>query len=159
MKIAVVSDTHLTQATQAFRNHMRKYFSDADMMFHCGDMTSMNVYDFLLNWDIRAVRGNMDDYDLSSTLPEKRIETIEGKRFGIIHGWGSPAGLEQKVLGSFPDVDAIVFGHSHSPFLKTIRGIRLFNPGSYRGGYHTPGTVGVIDITDTINFRHIEIED
>jgi uncharacterized protein len=159
MKIAVISDTHLTHATESFRGHMKKYFGDADVLIHSGDMTSMSVYEFLSHWDIRAVRGNMDDYNLSAALPEKRIENIAGKRFGIVHGWGSPAGLEQKVLGAFADVDIIIFGHSHVPLLKTFRGVQLFNPGSYRGGYSSRGTAGIIDITDKINFRHIEIED
>jgi len=158
MKIAVISDTHLAHVTAEFRRHMESLFGDADIMVHAGDMTSAVVYDYLSNWDIRAVRGNMDDHDLRASLPERRVEEIAGRRIGIIHGWGSPRGLENAVLGEFPDVDIIVFGHSHSPLNLRKGKVVLFNPGSYRGGYAQQGTVGIIEIGDDVIFRHVTVE-
>jgi uncharacterized protein len=134
-------------------------FADAEIMLHAGDMTSTSVYDFLSNWDIRAVRGNMDDHDLRAILPEQRVEVIAGKRIGVMHGSGSPAGLEDRVLSSFSDVDIVVFGHSHVPLKTTRRGVAIFNPGSYRGGYTGKGSVGIIEITDDVTFRHMVVED
>jgi hypothetical protein len=159
MKIAVISDTHLAHPTEGFRRHMKALFSDADIMIHAGDMTSSNVFDYLSNWDLRAVRGNMDDPDLGARLPERRVEEIAGRRIGIIHGWGSPQGIENAVLSAFPGVDIIVFGHSHLPLNMKKRGVVLFNPGSYRGGYSTTGTVGIIEIAGEITFRHLEVEE
>jgi hypothetical protein len=138
---------------------MRELFADVPIMLHAGDMTSSSVLDFLSNWDVRAVRGNMDDHDLRCALPEQRIESIAGRRIGLVHGWGSPAGLEDRVLDSFPDVDIVVFGHSHVPLEATMRGVALFNPGSYRGGYRGKGSVGIIEITQDVTFRHIMLED
>ena len=159
MKIAVISDTHLTHPTDNFRRHMKELFADVPIMLHAGDMTSSSVLDFLSNWGVRAVRGNMDDHDLRCALPEQRIESIAGRRIGLVHGWGSPAGLEDRVLDSFPDVDIVVFGHSHVPLEATMRGVALFNPGSYRGGYRGKGSVGIIEITQDVTFRHIMLED
>jgi hypothetical protein len=158
MKIAVISDTHLTHATENFRRHMKTLFSDADIVLHAGDITSSNVYDYLSNWDLRAVRGNMDDHDLRAALPERRIENIAGRRIGLVHGWGSPDGLEERVLDSFSDVDIVVFGHSHVPLNMTSRGVILFNPGSYRGGYAGKGSVGIIEIAQEVTFHHIAVE-
>ncbi len=158
MKIAVISDTHLTHPSETFRRHMKTFFADTQIMLHAGDMTSSAVFDYLSNWDLRAVRGNMDDHDLSSALPEQRVETIAGKRIGIIHGWGSPSGLEDRVFNRFRDVDIIVFGHSHVPLKMTKRDVILFNPGSYRGGYAGKGTVGVIEISDELKFHHLTVE-
>ena len=157
MKIAVISDTHLTHVTEAFRQHMKDFFSDAEIMLHAGDITSSNVFDYLSNWDFRAVRGNMDDYDLRAALPERRIENIAGRRIGLVHGWGSASGLEDRVLNSFPDVDIIIFGHSHVPLNITKRGVILFNPGSYRGGYAGAGSVGIIEVSDELTFHHITV--
>lgn len=158
MKIAVISDTHLTHPTDDFRRHMKALFSDVDIVLHAGDMTSSNVFEYLSNWDLRAVRGNMDDSDLAVSLPERRVEEIAGRRIGIIHGWGSPRGLEDAVFHAFPGVDIIVFGHSHVPLNTKKRGVVLFNPGSYRGGYSTTGTVGIIEVTGgDIVFRHLEV--
>ncbi len=159
MKIAVISDTHLTHPTENFRRHMREFFADADIILHAGDMTSSSVLDFLSNWDVRAVRGNMDDHDLRAALPEQRVETIAGKRIGLMHGWGSPAGLEDRVLNSFSDVDIIVFGHSHNAFKATKRGVALFNPGSYRGDYRGKGSIGTIEIGEEVTFRHMMLGD
>lgn len=159
MKIAVISDTHLEYATEGFRRHMTTLFGDVDVMIHAGDMTSSNVLDYLSGWDLRAVRGNMDDPDLQVALPQKRIEEITGRRIGIIHGWGSPRGLEDAVLRAFSDVDIIVFGHTHVPLNVIKGGIVLFNPGSYRGGYSAKGTVGVIEIGQDVTLRHIEVEE
>lgn len=158
MKIAVISDTHLTHVTADFRRHMENTFGDADIVIHAGDMTSAAVYDYLSNWDIRAVRGNMDDHDLRASLPERRVEEIAGRRIGIIHGWGSPDGLENAVLEKFKDVDIVIFGHSHMPLNLRKGNITLFNPGSYRGGYSQKGTTGIIEMGDDITFRHITVE-
>jgi hypothetical protein len=158
MKIAVISDTHLAHPSESFKRHMRTLFADADVMLHAGDMTSSSVFDYLSHWDLRAVRGNMDDLDIRQALPEQRTEVIAGKRIGIIHGWGSPAGLEDRVLDRFSDVDIVVFGHSHLPLKVMKRGVMLFNPGSYRGGYSQKGSVGVIKIAEEVTFRHLAVQ-
>ncbi len=137
---------------------MEALFSDADIILHAGDMTSTSVFDYLSNWDLRAVRGNMDDFDLGARLPESRVEEVAGRRIGIIHGWGSPQGLEDKVFRAFREVDIIVFGHSHLPLNTRKGGVILFNPGSYRGGYSTPGTVGIIEIAGEVALRHLQVE-
>lgn len=157
MKIGVLSDTHLTSVTEDFKKMLKGQFSDVDVIIHGGDMTSIAVYDYLSNWDLRAVRGNMDDYDLGALLPVKRIETIMGRRIGMIHGRGSPHTIEDVVFGEFRDVDIIVFGHSHVPANVRRAGVLMFNPGSYRGSYSHKGTVGIMEIGDEVTFRHIEI--
>ena len=86
MKIAVISDTHLAHPTEGFKRAMKALFSDVDMMLHAGDMTSSSVFDYLSNWDLRAVRGNMDDFDLGARLPESRVE--EGSSMGGVRRKG-----------------------------------------------------------------------
>lgn len=153
IRIGVISDTHLGKPTDDFKATVGRFFSGVDIIVHAGDMTSKLVYDYLSNWDLRAVAGNMDDYDLRAVAPEKRIEEVSGKRIGIIHGWGSPFGLERVVFGEFSGVDAIIFGHSHIP-LNTMRGhVHLCNPGSYRSSK----TIGMLEVGDEITFRVIEI--
>lgn len=157
MKIGVISDTHLTSVTEDFKKTLKRQFSDVEMIIHGGDMTSVAVYDFLSNWELKAVRGNMDDYDLGMILPVKRVELIMGKKIGIIHGRGSPHTIEDVVSGEFKGVDIIIFGHSHVPANVKRGGVIMFNPGSYRGSYSQKGTVGIMEIGNEITFRHIEI--
>lgn len=157
MKIGVLSDTHLTSMTEDFKKMLKRLFSDVDMIIHGGDMTSIAVYDYLSNWELRAVRGNMDDHELGTILPVKRVELIMGKKIGIIHGKGSPHTIEDVVFGEFQNIDIIIFGHSHVPANVRREGVIMFNPGSYRGSYSHKGTVGIIEIGNEISLRHIEV--
>jgi putative phosphoesterase len=158
MKIGILSDTHLTNITDDFKKTMEKTLKGVDAIIHAGDMTGVSIFDYLSNWELKAVRGNMDDFDLYNVLPEKRIESFMGKSVGIIHGSGSPMGIEDRVLGEFQDVDVIIFGHSHIPLEIKKKGILLFNPGSYRGSYSYRGTVGIMEIADGITLRHVHVE-
>ncbi len=157
-KIGVLSDTHLGRLTGDFKSVVETVFSDADIIIHAGDMTGIEVYEYLSRWDLRAVRGNMDGEGLRVILPEKRIEEIEGRKIGIIHGYGSPYSVEAYAANQFEGVDVVVFGHSHVPLHKTRENTVLFNPGSLSRPYTPPGTVGVIEISNGhMAFRHVEV--
>ena len=132
MRIGVVSDTHLLSVDDHFRRLIRLYFSDVGTIIHAGDMVDTSVSDFLSEWVLIAVTGNMDGRSVADRFPKKTIAEIGGKRIGVIHGYGSPAGLADRVRGEFLDdaVDCIVFGHTHAPLNETRDGILLFNPGS-----------------------------
>lgn len=157
VKLGIISDTHLGIISDEFSNSIKSVFKDVDVIIHSGDMTSLSVYDYLSFWDIRAVRGNMDEPELKHILPEKRVEEIEGKRIGVIHGRGSPYGLSDLVFKEFQHVDIIIFGHSHIPFYEKKGDVEMFNPGAYKAGYGQPGTVGIIEIGNTVRFRHVKI--
>lgn len=156
-KIGVLSDTHLNRVTQEFAEMLKKAFLGIDILLHAGDITSREVYDYLCNWELKAVRGNMDDFDLVEILPEKRVEEVMGRRIGIMHGRGNPHGIEDRVYGEFANVDVIIFGHSHVPLHEKKGSTILFNPGAYRASYGQRGTVGLVEIDKSITFRHIEI--
>ena len=154
MRIGILSDTHLSRLTEDFKNVVGRLFDGVDMIVHAGDMTSLEVYDYLSNWELRAVRGNMDDTSLRSILPEKRVEEISGKKVGIVHGKGPPFGIENIVFNEFKDVDVIIFGHSHVPLCKVRNNVFLFNPGSYK----TTSTMGMLEIGRDIALKHVEIK-
>ena len=157
LKIGVISDTHLDKVSDEFKNIIKMVFHDIDMIIHSGDMTSRAVYDYFSNWDLRAVRGNMDDFDLSGILPEKRVEEIGGKKIGIIHGRGSPYGLSDLVFKEFQYVDIIIFGHSHVPFHKRKGNVEMFNPGAFKGSPGQAGTIGLIEIGEEVRLTHIKV--
>jgi putative phosphoesterase len=151
MKIGVLSDTHLRTPDSDLEYILEELFGDADMILHAGDIVSSAVLERLEERGVLAVCGNMDDYEVAAAIPQARVITVERKRIGLIHGWGSKEGLAERVVarfsGDLPDV--IVFGHSHVPFWGKAQGVYLFNPGSARQDRYTgPGTVGVLKITD-----------
>ena len=151
MRIGVLSDTHLHQVSKDFRDLLDRRFFDVDVLFHAGDYTSPVVVDFLSSKNFHGVYGNMDPFAIKEVLPEKKIVEIGGFRFGLIHGWGSPRGLEERVLAQFNDVDVIVYGHSHRALNEVVQGVLLFNPGTASGfspsGVHT---IGILDCGDTV---------
>jgi predicted phosphodiesterase len=56
---------------------------------------------------------------------------VEGLRFAVVHETGEATGRERRCAQRFPDVDVLVFGHSHIPWdTTTATGLRLLNPGS-----------------------------
>ena len=156
-KIGVLSDSHLSRVTEEFRALMQTAFRDVDLIIHAGDMVSRTVYDYLCNWDLRGVMGNMDDFDLEGILPRKRIDVVEGKRIGVIHGRGAPYSVEQIVVSELGDVDVIVFGHSHVPACKRKGDLILFNPGALSNPATGKKTVGIIEIGAEINCRHVDV--
>ena len=59
-----------------------------------------------------------------------RVE-LDGVRLAVVHETGAAAGRERRCAAAYPDVDVLVFGHSHIPWDTTAApGLRLLNPGS-----------------------------
>ena len=134
MKILVISDTHIPHRAKELPERVMEELDRVDVVVHAGDFTSFNFYLELraLSPSLKAVRGNMDDSDIYDTLPEKLIFEADGFKIGLTHGFGSPFGIEKRVIKLFDseNIDLLIFGHTHRPLDKTINGLHLFNPGS-----------------------------
>lgn len=129
MLIGVLSDTH-ARSWAEISPQILEAFREVDLIIHAGDFVTKEVFDGLRQLkEVKAVRGNMDSYELWEMLPEKEVLQIEGKHIGLIHGWGSPYGIEHRVRQEFGEVDIIIYGHSHVAQNKVIDGILFFNPG------------------------------
>jgi uncharacterized protein len=105
----------------------------ADVVIHAGDWVSVDLLDAL---EARARRlvgvfGNNDGPPLRARLPEVARVELAGVRFAVVHETGAAAGRERRCARAYPDVDVLVFGHSHIPWDTTAEnGLRLLNPGS-----------------------------
>jgi uncharacterized protein len=133
MKIAVLSDTHVPYAAKELPGDVYKNLEHADAIIHAGDFQAAAVIDTLQSIaPFYGVCGNMDGGDIRQLLPVRRIIEIGGFAIGVMHGWGNPAGLEERILASFKDdrIDVLVYGHSHQAQNEQKGGILIFNPGS-----------------------------
>jgi putative phosphoesterase len=135
VKALVLSDTHIKtkEGLSVLREIIEPYLDEVDAIFHAGDSASMMVIDFLNELKpTYAVCGNMDDVQTSVYLPEKSIVDFGGFKIGITHGWGKASGIVERVFEYFygSDINAIIFGHSHQPFIGEKSGILMLNPGS-----------------------------
>ena len=103
------------------------------MVFHAGDWVDIALLDELEERSRRlvAVYGNNDHGPLRERLPEVARAEVGGVRFGVVHETGPAQGREERCARQFPDLDVLVFGHSHIPWDSTApTGLRLLNPGS-----------------------------
>jgi putative phosphoesterase len=143
MLVGVVSDTHLKRSDKRFFQLVETYFKDCDFILHAGDIVDIGIFSGV-DKKIFAVKGNMD---FGIDLPIKRIIEVEMVKIGLIHGYGAPSGIEKRVLSEFEDVDCIVFGHTHYPFVERVNNILLFNPGSaFDGRYGSNSSIGFIEV-------------
>ncbi|MFD0432887.1 metallophosphoesterase family protein [Streptomyces chartreusis] len=133
MRLLLMSDTHLPKRAKALPEPLLAELPGADVVFHAGDWVDTATLDLLESRSARlvGVYGNNDGPDLRARLPEVAYVELGGLRFGVVHETGSAQGREARCAARFPDLDVLVFGHSHIPWDTTAAtGLRLLNPGS-----------------------------
>jgi putative phosphoesterase len=160
LKIGVISDTHLTGYSERLKDLIDRHFADVEMVLHAGDLVDLAVLTMFGKRDVRAVSGNMDPASVREVLPERLTLELGGLRIGLVHGWGTPSGLEDRLLKAFDRVDCLIFGHSHQPVNRVRNGILLFNPGSATDRrFSSFNSLGILDISGEIRGEIITLLD
>ena len=151
MLLAIVSDTHLPRGARHLPDGCLERLRSADAILHAGDLIALSVLRELeaLGPPVHAVAGNVDEPDVRMALPHVRTVQAQGARIAMIHDAGAAAGRLARLRRTFPDVDAVVFGHSHIPLHEERDGFQIFNPGSptdrRRQPRHTMGMASAQD--------------
>lgn len=159
VKIGVLSDTHISGFDKNLKHVIDEYFSDVDIIFHAGDLIDLRVLEMFGDKKVRAVCGNMDNSRARQELPEQLMMDINGYKIGLIHGWGSPEGIEKKLLNKLGKLDCIVFGHTHYPVNQKIDGVYFFNPGSaVDKRFAAFRSIGILEVGSDITGRIITIK-
>jgi uncharacterized protein len=131
--LLLLADTHVPRRARDLPAEVWSALEDADLVVHAGDWVDERLLD---ECEVRANRlvgvwGNNDHGALRERLPEVARVEVEGLRLGVVHETGAATGREQRCSARFPDLDVLVFGHSHIPWDTTsATGLRLLNPGS-----------------------------
>lgn len=128
-----MSDTHLPRRAKELPAQLMAELPLADVVIHAGDWVDTATLDLLEDRSRRVlgVYGNNDGPALRARLPEVARADLGGVRFGVVHETGAAQGRERRCAERFPDLDVLVFGHSHIPWDTTApTGLRLLNPGS-----------------------------
>ncbi|MGI9536565.1 MAG: metallophosphoesterase family protein [Desulfocapsaceae bacterium] len=148
--IGVLSDTHLYELDDTFRNHAVLAFSGCEAIIHAGDLTSRDILDVFRDKEVYAVHGNMCGFKTRASLPESLEFTIEDYRFGLYHGDGIGYDIETGLISRFGEVDCIVSGHTHRPLVHKFNSVLLVNPGTFRGTgrYGSSGTYAILTIDE-----------
>jgi hypothetical protein len=132
-RLLLMADTHLPKRARALPDELWHAVDEADLVVHAGDWVDVSLLDELEDRAHRllAVFGNNDHGELRERLPEVARAHVDGLRLGVVHETGQSKGRDERMSAQYPDLDVLVFGHSHIPWDTTTgTGLRLLNPGS-----------------------------
>jgi uncharacterized protein len=137
VRLLIISDTHLPVRAKDLPAPVWDAVAQADVVVHAGDWVSVELLDALESRVAAAggrlvgVHGNNDGPALRARLPEVARVELDGLRLAVVHETGAATGRERRCAVAYPNVDVLVFGHSHIPWDTTAAtGLRLLNPGS-----------------------------
>jgi putative phosphoesterase len=152
MRLVLTTDTHLPKRARDLPAPLWAAIDEADVVLHAGDWVDEATLDAIAARSSRliACHGNNDGPGLRARLPEIAYATLAGLRVAVLHDSGPSTGRTDRMAARFPDVDLLVFGHSHIPWDTTAAsGLRLLNPGSptdrRRQPYATYMTAAITD--------------
>lgn len=154
MLVGVLADTHIPQRLKVIPQAVLGLFQGVDLILHAGDLVAPYILGELAQIaPVKAVRGNvhlMDRTMDAAQLPSVERLDLLGHGIILIHGHGSflqgswervrfwlgrdRDAVNQRIarwcLESYPEAEAIIFGHSHRVYHRCIGGVLLFNPGA-----------------------------
>ncbi len=177
MKIGVIADTHVPDALRELPPRVFEVLRGVDIILHAGDVCDLAVLEQLEPIaQVFAVAGNRDPAAVRKYLQEQQRLTFANRAIGLVHGhhawdgdlltrgrWRLNArareeALHNYVLHLWDDVNIVVFGHSHEPYMCVHRDVFLFNPGADLPSPRHPATIGLLEIgATTIKGRIIAI--
>jgi putative phosphoesterase len=157
--IAVLADTHMPKGERALPPQCVERIRAAEATIHAGDFSAASVLAELeaLCPRVHAVHGNVDDPELRRRLPETARIGLGDRSVAVVHDAGPSRGRLARLRARFPDVDAVVFGHSHLPLHEEEGGFQIFNPGSPTERRRAPRrSMGLLHPTATgLRFEHL----
>ncbi|MBD5655076.1 MAG: metallophosphoesterase family protein, partial [Candidatus Eremiobacteraeota bacterium] len=134
MRIAIISDTHLPRFNARLDDALRLVALERpEIILHCGDLTTLAATAaFERIAPVEAVAGNNDGPEIVERYGRRKIFRAGDLRIGMIHGDGERGTTLGRARAAFAGetLDAIVFGHSHIPYLERHDGVWVVNPGS-----------------------------
>jgi hypothetical protein len=155
----------------ALPDNLPAVFRGVDIILHVGDANDIATLKQLENnfTITMAVSGESDTDELKHYVEPKRVVEFAKRRLGMIHGHAyvppPPKGLIERIialfskpkphdmtplytylLSQFTNVDAIVFGHTHQPYVNTVNGVFLFNPGAAASIGGSRPSVGIMHV-------------
>ncbi len=154
-RLLLLADTHVPARARDLPAEVWAQVDRADIVVHAGDWTDADLVDRLVarvamrGAVLLGCFGNNDGPAVRARLPEVARAELEGLRVAVVHETGQAAGRERRMDAAYPDVDVLVFGHSHIPWdTVTPRGMRLVNPGSPTDRRRQPACTYAVAVAD-----------
>ncbi len=160
-KIGVISDTHGFLDAKFL-----EFFSDCDEVWHAGDIGNADILTDLASLVpvVRAVYGNIDDWDVRTRVPEVNDFELEGKKVLIKHICGRPGRYDTSFRPLITQIrpDIVVCGHSHILRVEYDKrnNFLFINPGAAgKSGFHKVRTAVkfILDSGDVRDLKVLEL--
>ena len=159
-QLLIIADTHVPKRARDLPAQVWAAVEAADVVIHAGDWVDERLLDELERRAGRlvAVWGNNDHGALRQRLAEVARFEVEGVRIGVVHETGDAKGREARCSALYPDLDVLVFGHSHIPWdTTTDTGLRLLNPGSPTDRRRQPHCTYLTAVADGGELRDVQL--
>ena len=160
IRLLLLADTHVPLRAKDLPDAVWAEVDRADVVVHAGDWVDVALLDALEQRARRLVGcwGNNDGPALRARLPEVARVRLGGLHVGVVHETGASTGREARADAAYPDLDVLVFGHSHIPWdTTTPRGLRLLNPGSPTDRRRQPRCTMMTALADGGTIRDVEL--
>lgn len=153
MKIGILSDTHNNMANLQAALDLFKG-EEIDTLFHCGDLTQVEIARAMEGFRVICVLGNGDIASgaIRDTLlaqnPDNYVGMVYSGRIGqarIAATHGHLPGQLEELLRS-GQYDYVFKGHSHQHKDERVGFSRLINPGALGGLHREDRQVCVLDV-------------
>lgn len=147
-KILLLSDTH-----SHIDDKVLKYVSQADEVWHAGDIGSLQVTDAIRNLKpLRAVFGNIDNAEIRKEFPLHQRFCCEEVAVWITHIGGYPGkynpSIREEIKINPPKL--FICGHSHILKVMPDKNLNLL--------HMNPGAVGIYGIHQVRTMLRFEID-
>ena len=165
MKVGVVSDSHgeLKNLKKAAEKLIEEH--NVEVIVHLGDNYDDTTVLENLNIQVVRVPGVFSSYYQDKNIPNRVVETFNGRRVLITHTEKShendlPEDLKPEELINEKTVDVIFYGHTHIPRVEEKEGVLHVNPGHLKTedkkGY--PPSFAVVDFQNKVSVNIYTLE-
>ncbi|MCG2870583.1 MAG: YfcE family phosphodiesterase [Vulcanisaeta sp.] len=135
-KVLILGDSHIHDRADEIPGEFMDIFASGsyEIVIHTGDLVDPDVLSLVKKLGRRqyVVRGNMDYLD----LPKQAVFEVGGVKIGVVHGdQVRPRGNIEALtrIAKTINVNVLVSGHTHAPFITEHEGVIHVNPGSVTG--------------------------
>lgn len=159
IKAGILSDTHLNGPDLLFRQLADRCFADCEVIIHAGDLTDLSVLDAFADKTVHAVCGNMCWGAARETLNNSKIFSLGRFSIGLTHGAELGYDIESGLWDIFPEVDCMIYGHTHRAVCHQLGQVIIINPGSFRstGRWGAPGTYAILEVGETLQAKILQV--
>jgi len=165
-RLLIISDSHIHDRANDIPGEFMDIFRSGsyEVVIHAGDLVDPDVLSLVKRLGKRQyiVKGNMDYLD----LPKQAVFEVGSVKMGMVHGdQVRPRGNIEALtrIARIINVNVLVSGHTHAPFITEYKGVIHVNPGSVTGvwggagGSMRPSFIEMTIMDNKINIELYEL--